>query len=359
MIKYLGWLIMSAFLAQSNSEKIDYRSRIDQLYSNISHKFASRTPGLYIETTDTVRNKNKYSYLWPLCALMQAANEMEVVEPGKDYLAPFLKTLKFYYNADPPMPGYQAYVASAGKDTRYIDDNQWIGLTFIDAYTRTRKQEYLDMAEVIYRFMMTGYDTVSGGGLYWREGDKTTKNTCSNGPGIILSLQLYKATGENEYLENARDLYNWVNRYLRSPEGIYYDALKVKTMRIDSATYTYNTGTMLQSNVLFYLITSDKTYLNEARIIADAAKNRFYRNNRLPDNYWFNAVLLRGFVELCKVDGNSDRLQFFIDDAEQIWNTQRDENGLIGRRTAKRLIDQAAMLEIFARLQTVQLNNAR
>ena len=75
----------------------------------------------------------------------------------------------------------------------------------------------------------------------------------------------------------------------------------------------------------------------------------------MPDNYWFNAVLLRGFIELSKADGNINRLQFFYDDAERIWNTQKDENGLVGRRQAKRLIDQAAMLEIYARLQQVNL----
>ena len=125
--------------------------------------------------------------------------------------------------------------------------------------------------------MMTGYDTISGGGLYWKEGDKTTKNTCSNGPGILVALQLYKITNNKNYLDTALVLYNWVNAHLQSPQGVYYDNIKIPSLKIDSAVYTYNTGTMLQSNVLLYEITHDKKYLNEAERIAKAAKNFFYK----------------------------------------------------------------------------------
>lgn len=85
--------------------------------------------------------------------------------------------------------------------------------------------------------------------------------------------------------------------------------------------------------------------------MAESARNYFYTDNKLPDNYWFNAVLLRGYIELYSVDKDKHLLDFFINDAERIWNDERDENGLIGKRPAKSLIDQAAMLEIYARLQ--------
>ncbi|HLP73967.1 MAG TPA: glycoside hydrolase family 76 protein [Bacteroidales bacterium] len=343
-----------AFTVQVICQETDYKSRCDSIQKNILLGFRSPDPDLFIESTDTSRDKNPYSYLWPVCALMQAENELEAL--GRDdCLAPVLRTISHYYDPSQPAPGYQAYVSSAGKDTRYYDDNQWIGIAAADAYARTGEKSYQELAKTICNFMMTGYDTISGGGIYWREGDFTTKNTCSNGPGIILALRLYQFTHKKEYLENAKKIYNWTNKYLRSPGGIYYDALKVKTMKIDSATYTYNTGTMLQSNVLFYLLTTDRKYLEEAELIALSAEKHFYKNGKLPNNYWFNAVMLRGFAELSKADGNYERLKFFADDAERIWATQKDVNGLVGRRSRKTLIDQAAMLEIFARLGKLSL----
>ena len=354
MFRTLLLIITILIPVAGHCQKTDYKARIKLIYGNIREYLSSDNPDLFLESTDTLSNRNPYSYLWPVCALFQAANEMEILEPETDYLHPLLKTLSYYYDPSPPAPGYRSYIIREEKDTRYYDDNQWLGITAMDAFSRTGKKEFLDLAKTIYRFMMTGYDTISGGGIYWREGDKTTKNTCSNGPGIILALRLYMATGEKDYLNTAYKLYEWVNRYLRSPDGTYWDALKVNTMKIDSAKYTYNTGTMLQSNVLLYLITGENRYLDEAKLIALSAEKHFYRNNRLPNNLWFNAVMLRGFIELSRVDGNYDRLRFFADDAERVWTTQRDEKGFVGRRPGKTLIDQAAMIEIFARLQQVQ-----
>ena len=40
-------------------------------------------------------------------------------------------------------------------------------------------------------------------------------------------------------------------------------------------------------------------------------------------------------------------------DAETIWKTERDSNNLIGKRNNKELLDQAAVMEMFARLAMV------
>ena len=145
-----------------------------------------------------------------------------------------------------------------------------------------------------------------------------------------------------------------MNAHLQSPIGVYYDNIKLPSLKIDSAVYTYNTGTMLQSNVLLYEITKDKKYLTEAQRIAKAAKAIFYKNGKLPDHYWFNVVLLRGYIALYKVDDNKQQMQFFIDDADRIWKEEKDDNNLLGRNnTRKSLIDQAAMMEIYARLSVV------
>lgn len=346
MILFLGVNIVHAQTTAS-----DYSTRVDIISSNISQYFYDAANGLYYEHDRIQPNEKKHSYLWPLCALIQAANEAEVANASKNYMPGVLKAIEQYYSDMPPAPAYQAYVTKEEKDDRFYDDNQWIAIACIDAYSRTKQQHYLDIAEMIYRFMMTGYDTISGGGLYWKEGDKTTKNTCSNGPGILIALQLYKITNNKNYLDTALVLYNWMNTHLQAPQGVYYDNIKLPSLKIDSAFYTYNTGTMLQSNVLLYEITKDKKYLTEAQHVAKAAKATFYKNGKLPGDYWFNAVLLRGYMELYKVDHNKQQLQFFIDDANRIWNEEKDDKNLLGRNDKRKsLIDQAAMMEIYAKL---------
>jgi predicted alpha-1,6-mannanase (GH76 family) len=272
---------------------------------------------------------------------------------GGGYMQPVEAAIAQYYRDDPPAPGYQAYVTKEKKDTRYYDDNQWIAIADLDAYNRTHLRKYLDQGELIYRYMLTGLDTVSGGGFYWREGDKSSKNTCSNGPGILIALQLYKIAHKEEYLRTAMAVYEWTNKWLESPEGLYYDNLRMPSLQVSKATYTYNTGTMLQANVLLYGITKDKKYLNEARRIATAGKEHFFRNGRLPGNYWFNAVLLRGYEALYQVDHDRGWIDFFVQDAEGVWNTRDVVTDMVGAKPAKSLIDQAAMIEIYARLEAI------
>lgn len=343
-------MLLSAVKAQLP----DYKTRINYLYAGINNKLSDKNTGLYFETTDSAKNENKHSWLWPLCALIQATNEMEATQPAQNYMRPVVNAINQYYTAAPPRPGYQDYVLKERPSSRFYDDNQWVAIAYLDAYNRTHHKKYLNDAEMIYRFMMGGLDTAAGGGLYWKEGDKTTKNTCSNGPGILVALQLFKITKQQAYLNTALSLYQWTNAHLQSPEGLFYDNLKIPSLKVDKAFYTYNMGTMLQANALLYLLTHDKKYLAEAERIAAAGKARFFKNGRLPPNYWFNAVMLRGYIELYKIDKNKGWVDFFETDADNVWQQERNENNMLGPKSAKSLIDQAAMIEIYARLLEIK-----
>ena len=352
---FIFFMILSNEMIAQAPQEI-YKQRIDTLNKNVYKYFYDSANGLYYETNHVQPGEKKHSYLWPLCALIQAANEEEKLFPNKDYMTPAMKAVAQYHSTIPPVPAYQAYVTKEEKDSRFYDDNQWIAIACLDVYNRTKNQKYLHIAKEIYHFMMTGYDTLSAGGLYWKEDEKNSKNTCSNGPGILIALELFKITDQQNYLDTALVLYNWVNVHLQSPQGLYYDNIKIPSLKIDSAIYTYNTGTMLQSNVILYQITKNIKYLKEAQRIASAAEKFFYKNDKLPGNYWFNAVLLRGEIALYRLDKNKAHIQYFIDDANRIWNEER-ENGMIGKKgKRKRLIDQAAMIEIYARLAELLSN---
>jgi rhamnogalacturonyl hydrolase YesR len=335
--------------ATQTPEVSEYRQRVKIINENVSKYYYESSTGLYYDTKD----RNQYTYLWGLCGMIQAANEEEALDPSGSYMAPIVKAINEYYSTKAPVPGYNSGLLRLGDSDRYYDDNQWIAIAYMDAYNRTGNTDYLDKADEIYRFMMTGYDSRGGGGIYWKEGDKSSKNTCSNGPGILVALQLYKVKKEQSYLDNALKIYNWTNTYLLSPEGVYYDNVKIPSMDVDFTQYTYNTGTMLQSNVLLYEITKDEKYLTEARRVAKAAIARFYQGDSFPDNYWFNAVMLRGFAELYKVDKDKSILTSFVKAADYVWDHERDKNNLLGSK--KEILEQAGMLEIYARLEQLGL----
>jgi hypothetical protein len=45
-------------------------------------------------------------------------------------------------------------------------------------------------------------------------------------------------------------------------------------------------------------------------------------------------VLLRGYIELYKADKNKSQLQFMIDDADRIWQQERDAQNLLGPKNS-------------------------
>lgn len=345
-------LILAAFNCFAQTTKQEYLKRIDIIEQNIDKYFVAGDRGLYLENIG--KHEKPYSYLWPLCALIQAKNETESIKKNNG-MQSVVNAIDQYYTTASPAPSYQSYVE---QSSRFYDDNQWIAIAYLNAYTRTKKEVYLKKAKEIYTWLLTGYDNNTGGGLYWKEDEKTSKNTCSNGPNILVSLELYQATKEKKYLDTALLVYNWTNKTLRGKDGVFYDAINVSSLKIDSAAYTYNIGTMLESNVMLYKITREAKYLNEAKLLATAAKKRFYKNGKLPGHYWFNAVLLRGYLALYGVEKDASRLQFFIDDADRVWKMERDERNLLGREADKTLLLQAGILEIYARLAALNLTKS-
>lgn len=146
----------------------------------------------YLASEDQAR-PNPYSYLWPFSGTLSAASAIlesdssyrtvvdERVLPG---LAEYLDTVR--------MPAaYSSYIHSAPASDRFYDDNVWLGIDFCDLYATTGDERYLESARMIWRFIESGMDDVLGGGIYWCEQKKHSKNTCSNAPGTVYALKLY------------------------------------------------------------------------------------------------------------------------------------------------------------------------
>jgi hypothetical protein len=338
----------------AHAQQKDYKQEMQGLYKSIQVNFFIDSIRYYKETAVPAKDSRPVSYLWPLCALLQADNEMELVLPARKFLAPDFTIIQKYHNQLPPASGYASYTMQYGGGDRFYDDNQWIGITAMDAFRRNKKKQWLETGKEIYRFMMTGYDSTAGGGLYWEEPKKDTKNTCSNGPGIILALQLYQATKQQPYLDTALLLFNWVNAHLKAPSGLYYDNIKVVSGAVDKRQYSYNTGTMLQSAVYLYECTKDKKYLDQATAIADSSAAFFLGAKTFKDDYWFSAVLLRGYQHLLKYNADTKYILAFKTCLDTALDNSKNEKGLMGKQRAVNLVGQGGMLEILARFAWLQ-----
>lgn len=118
--------------------------------------------------------------------------------------------------------------SNARQSDRFYDDNIWLGINFTFIYLLTREAKYLQKALLIWNFIKSGTDDKLGGGTYWCEEGKNSKNTCSNAPGAVLALKLFQATQDSAYLAEGQKRYEWTKAHLQDPvDYLYFDNIKL------------------------------------------------------------------------------------------------------------------------------------
>jgi rhamnogalacturonyl hydrolase YesR len=324
----------------------------------------------YLASEEQANRPNLYSYLWPLSGTLSAVNALYVCTKDEKYAdlldKKVLKGLDEYFDTKRSPAGYASYINAAPASDRFYDDNVWLVIDFAEAYLESQNRMFLDRAEKTWAFVISGWDEKIGGGIYWTEQNKTSKNTCSNAPSVVAAMKLFSATGNREYLDMAVKIYEWTKNNLQdSTDCLYFDNIKLDR-QIDKAKYSYNSGQMLQGAVLLYNETKDEQYFADAVHLAESCSERFFADYDTDEgnirmlkngNVWFNAVMMRGFIELYRIDGNEKYIDIFRKSLDYAWKHARKANGLFnqdisGKKHDKNnwLLTQAAMVEMFARI---------
>ena len=151
--------------------------------------------------------------------------------------------LDLYWDTTRQPECYQSYPAFAGQNDRYYDDNDWVAIDFCDYYAVTKNKEYLKKAIALHDYIYSGWSDELGGGIYWCEQKKESKNTCSNAPATVLCMKLYKLTKDKKYLDQAMATYQWTRDNLRDPSDFVYWDNKNLQGKIGYAKYTYEQRT--------------------------------------------------------------------------------------------------------------------
>ncbi len=323
----------------------------------------------YLNNSDQAEQQKKYAYLWPFSGSFSAVNTlMELPRTKADYQKildqKVLRGLREYRDGLRVPVGYASYINSAPASDRFYDDNIWLGIDFTDSYIQKKKPEYLNHAKEIWAFVKSGEDDKLGGGIYWCEQKKESKNTCSNAPAAVFALKLFEATKQEDYLNEGRRLYEWTKAGLQDPnDKLYWDNIHLDG-KVDKAKYSYNSGQMLQAAALLYKLTKEKKYLNDAQQLAEACLAYFFQTKGEKDfpmlknsNVWFHAVMMRGYTSLFEQDGNRKYIDIFAKNLDLAWQQMRDQDGLFDAdwtlekpKKSKWLLDQCAFVEMYGRL---------
>lgn len=392
LLFFLDLLCVASLTGCVSSKQVDAnpnleraQQTLDSLYTHYSvdntcllrenHPFDDKHTVTYLASEEQANMPNLYSYLWPYSGTFSAVNALFETTQDKKYHQLLdervLPGLNEYFDTTRTPNAYSSYVKSAPASDRFYDDNVWLGIDFTDTYQLTKDKKYLDKAAMIWNFIESGTDDLLGGGIYWCEQKKESKNTCSNAPGSVFALKLFKATNDSAYFKKGKALYDWTKEHLQdSTDYLYFDNVRLDG-KIGKAKFAYNSGQMMQSAALLYQLTNNPVYLEEAQNIAKECYNYFFTDFTTTSgesfkmikkgDVWFTAVMLRGFIELYHLDKNKTYIDAFDKSLSYAWENARDEKGLFhtdlsgnNKDDKKWLLTQAAIVEMYGRLAAIQ-----
>ena len=301
----------------------------------------SRNDGLFAHS----RKDRNADFMWgngvTFSALVGAAKHDKQYRPR---LSQFFTAMDRYWDKLAPVPGYEPAPTKGRGNDKYLDDNAWMVLTFLEAYDLTKDKRYLEKSKAALKFVLSGEDDVLGGGIWWHEKHKDdSKNTCVVAPAAVACLRLadYLPKKEaDEAVATAKRLIEWTTTKLRLENGLFADKIDTKG-KVERTTWTYNTGLMIRAYAGLYRHTKDAKWLDEAKATAKAAGQLIdQKHNAYRDGFKFTHLLVEADCELYRMTGDTtllDRARANADYAYADWKA-RPHNELIENSSIARLL---------------------
>jgi predicted alpha-1,6-mannanase (GH76 family) len=191
--------------------------------------------------------------------------------------------------------GFLSQHGSNWMYNEYNDDIAWAVIAFSRAHQITGNTTYRNVAQSNFDGMFArGWDTnFFGGGIWWRQSDRQSKNACIQGPAAIAACYLYNITGNIGYLQKAQAIHAWNRAVLFNPtNGSVYDNIGTNGV-VDTVALTYNQGTFIGAANFLYRATGLPSYYQDAILAGKRAQNNMTTAGILPQ--WSSNTDLSGF----------------------------------------------------------------
>jgi hypothetical protein len=337
-------------------------ARAQASYQALNKYFEVGQQGLLLEEYPN-HQQNPYSYVWPYSQAAIAAENLAGI-PGAGRKADQeaqrkLEAYELYWNDTTTPKGYDSYLRPPlghGGD-KFYDDNEWIGLHLIQHYQRTGDRSSLARAKEIFALVVHGWDTdpthPCAGGVFWTQAPwSQDRNTVSNGPGAELGAHLYLLTRDKSYLTWAKKMYEWTQKCMLAPNGLYWDHIDLKGT-IEKTQWSYNQGVMLGAGALLYKATHEKKYLADAKALAKASLAFYGTEDRLwKQPTRFNAIYFKNLLILDSIAPDRSYKAVMKAYSDRAWKEARDPaTGLFHFVEGPvQLLEQAGMVQIDALL---------
>lgn len=222
----------------------------------------------------------------------------------------------------------------------YYDDMEWMALAWLRAYDATKDERYKQASLELWGEIKGGWNDAMGGGIAWRKEQTDYKNTPANAPAAILAARLYGHFHNEEDLDWAKKIYDWQKKTLVDPDtGLVWDGInRTGDGNIDKEwKFTYGQGVYIGAGVELYRATEDQAFLEDARQTAANLNEMFLSpaTGMLPsegdgDGGLFKGILVRYVGELIAADPDGPERQELIDmlktNADSLWQYGKAEH---------------------------------
>ncbi len=247
------------------------------------------------------------------------------------------------------------------------DDDGWWGLAWVSAYryvsplNPVQADHYLQLAENIFAYMASQWNTTScGGGLWQNQKTDHTKDAIANELFLSLAAQLYQVTGTSSYLTWAQREWTWFEGSgLIGSNHLVDDHLTNPGCAPQGTQYwTYNQGVILGGLTDLYQIerakdpTAAKSALDEAEKIATCVTSTVCGGDpsianpplvnaqdiltepcetnpcTYTSSYPFKGIFVRNLGELNSVTGLYST--FLSNNAASLWDSDRNTSNVFG-----------------------------
>ena len=320
------------------------RERANQTLTDIERVFAlPNVPGNYRERAGATGP----AFAWAHGVLFSAFVAAAHLDKARylPRLHRHFAALQTYWHPAGPVGGYNASRVTPGQSPdRYYDDNAWFVLAFLDAHALTGERKFDRAARAALAFVLAGYDTRTGGGLYWHEQEKRSKNTASTAPGLVGTLAVAaREPGRPEpWSVQARRLYAWLRAALRDPaDGLYWDNIHVANGQIERAKWSYNSALVLRAELDLYQLWGAPVYRDRAVALADACIAHWFdpAAGLLKDDASFAHLLAEALLQTSAVTGLPRYRNVVRTTLDNLWTTVRRPDGGYPKRWDARASD--------------------